>query len=520
MQQGADGGDAPPPADTGFSEAGPDSAPHSDFGPPLPTAATPTPAVDTGAAFARSAQAGAAPAAWQRIAHRPLRLSLPFSVAVHLLLISLMVSGQGLGLPGLALPWQERRGGMAELRVELSPLLPAPTPSAAPAPQTPEPSPAADAAPAPPTAAPAVPLPSEAAMQVATAPSPVPAAKAPQPPTAPPTTPPPPVPPRPSDTPEPEADRAQTAAAPKPRLLAEQRPEAPALNPPLAASAPLPTVAPTVPDPPPAPTVDARAQREAERREAERQQATQREAERRDAERQQATQREAERREAERQQAAQREAERREAERQQTTQREAERREAERLEAGRQAAAKQDAARLEAPRAKAAQAAELAADEARREERLRAIGRQLNEEAAQRDAAALAARQPSSVLPPSWSSARRARLFGRTDPNAELQQYAEAWARRIQLNTPPELVRELARRPHAAPVVTVALRRDGTVESVTFTTLSGSPEVDEAVRRIVQRHQPYPAFSPLLAQDYDVVEIRRAWVFNTALWLQ
>ena len=97
--------------------------------------------------------------------------------------------------------------------------------------------------------------------------------------------------------------------------------------------------------------------------------------------------------------------------------------------------------------------------------------------------------------------------------------YAEAWARKIQLNTTLETVRELARRPHTSPVVTVAIRSDGSVESVTVVQSSGVPEIDHAIQRIVQDLKPYPAFPSALARQYDVIEIRRTWVFDTAIRL-
>ena len=149
---------------------------------------------------------------------------------------------------------------------------------------------------------------------------------------------------------------------------------------------------------------------------------------------------------------------------------------------------------------------------------LRAIGRQLDEEAAQREAAAAAARS-ESTLPLSLSTARRARLWGRADPNAELILYAEAWERKIQLNTPIEIVRELAKRPQNNPMVTVAIRSNGSVESVTFVRSSGMADVDEAIRRIVLSHQNYPAFPPALALQFDVIEIRRTWHFDVAVRL-
>jgi outer membrane biosynthesis protein TonB len=153
---------------------------------------------------------------------------------------------------------------------------------------------------------------------------------------------------------------------------------------------------------------------------------------------------------------------------------------------------------------------------AKREALLKEIGRQLNEEADRREAAAAAAaRLPSSV-----SSLRRGRLFGRSDPNTELILYAEAWARKIQMNMTIEMVREAAKQPHTDPVVTVAIRSDGTVESVVFVSSSGVAAIDEAIPRIVHSQANYPAFPPGLAREFDVIEIRRTWLFDTAVRLQ
>jgi outer membrane biosynthesis protein TonB len=225
---------------------------------------------------------------------------------------------------------------------------------------------------------------------------------------------------------------------------------------------------------------------------------------------------------------------------------EAARREAQRAEAARAEADRQHMARLEAQRLQVErEAARLALErkgaappdparqqavqadqerEARREAVLRAIGRQLDEEAAQRDRARQSEDQArgqaqSDARPPAWSALRRGRLWGRADANAELVLYAEAWARRIQLNTPPDAMRLLAQRPHTRPLVTVAMRRDGSVESVTFVVASGVPELDLAIRRLVFDFAPHPVFSPALARDYDVIEIRRTWSFDSAVRL-
>jgi membrane protein involved in colicin uptake len=185
--------------------------------------------------------------------------------------------------------------------------------------------------------------------------------------------------------------------------------------------------------------------------------------------------------------------------------------EAAKAEAAKAEAAKAEAAKAEAAKAEAArvEAAQVAAE--RLEAARRAIGRQLDEEAARRDAAAR--------LSPSSSSARRYRLFGRTDANAELILYAEAWARKIQLNMTFDMVREPAKQRHADPLVTVAIRSDGSVESVTFVQSSGVAAIDDAIRRIVYSQAPYQVFPPALASEYDVIEIRRTWYFDVAIRL-
>lgn len=198
---------------------------------------------------------------------------------------------------------------------------------------------------------------------------------------------------------------------------------------------------------------------------------------------------------------------------------EAARADAARLEAERAETQRQEAERQARVQQQAAQPTAAQEAAARREARLREIGRQLDEEAAQREAAANVARQGNN-LPSSWSSARRGRLFGRADANAELVLYAEAWARKIQLGMGFDTIRETVKRPHTSPLVTVAIRRDGSVESVTFVVTSGVPEIDEAIRRIIQGQMPYQAFSSALAREFDVIEIRRTWYFDTAIRLQ
>jgi TonB family protein len=97
--------------------------------------------------------------------------------------------------------------------------------------------------------------------------------------------------------------------------------------------------------------------------------------------------------------------------------------------------------------------------------------------------------------------------------------YSEGWRQRIESSAPAELLITARNASAENPLVTVALRSDGSVESVTINRTSGVPEVDEAIRRTVHALAPYQAFPAGMAQDFDVVEIRRTWTFETALRL-
>ena len=60
-----------------------------------------------------------APPHWPRGKRPGPGRALLVSLLAHALLLSLTFGGDGLGLPGLALPWQARRAAVPELRVVL-----------------------------------------------------------------------------------------------------------------------------------------------------------------------------------------------------------------------------------------------------------------------------------------------------------------------------------------------------------------------------------------------------------------
>jgi hypothetical protein len=100
-----------------------------------------------------------------------------------------------------------------------------------------------------------------------------------------------------------------------------------------------------------------------------------------------------------------------------------------------------------------------------------------------------------------------------------LIQYAEAWGRKIQFNMGFEMVRDVVKQPHNDALVTVAIRSNGSIESITFVRSSGVPAIDDGIRRIIESHAPYQPFQAGLARDFDVIEIRRTWHFDSAIRL-
>jgi TonB family protein len=87
------------------------------------------------------------------------------------------------------------------------------------------------------------------------------------------------------------------------------------------------------------------------------------------------------------------------------------------------------------------------------------------------------------------------------------------------LNMTYDIVSEAAKQTYTDPLVTVAVRSDGSVESVTFVRSSGVAALDDAIRRVIDSQTPFQAFQPNLAREYDVIEIRRSWHFDTSIRL-
>ena len=100
-----------------------------------------------------------------------------------------------------------------------------------------------------------------------------------------------------------------------------------------------------------------------------------------------------------------------------------------------------------------------------------------------------------------------------------LKMYVESWRQKVERNGALNYPRSWVDAVRMDPLVSVAVRSDGSVEDVIIVTSSGRADMDEAVRRIVRVNARYSPFPAQIAEKYDVIEIRRVWRFDEALKL-
>lgn len=106
------------------------------------------------------------------------------------------------------------------------------------------------------------------------------------------------------------------------------------------------------------------------------------------------------------------------------------------------------------------------------------------------------------------------RFLGARAEEYRFARYVEDWRLKVErvgnLNY-PEAAR--AQKLYGALLLTVGIRADGSVESITVDRGSGQKILDLAARRIVEMAAPYAAFPPEISRDTDILYITRTWTF-------
>ncbi len=112
-------------------------------------------------------------------------------------------------------------------------------------------------------------------------------------------------------------------------------------------------------------------------------------------------------------------------------------------------------------------------------------------------------------------------FVGGTIKDHHIARYVENWRRHIErvaeANYP-----KAASGPqfHATLVATVAIRSDGSLESVQIDRSSGFPFLDSAAISIAKRAAPFEPFTEAMRRDIDVLHITRTWTFTRELLLK
>ncbi len=112
---------------------------------------------------------------------------------------------------------------------------------------------------------------------------------------------------------------------------------------------------------------------------------------------------------------------------------------------------------------------------------------------------------------------RRRSIFGGAEDDIVLKMYIAEWRQTVERNGNRDDEASSMDKPFGDSLVTVALRSDGRIESVTIHRANGHTGLGDAVRRIVQAEARYKDFPPDLMRRYDVIEIRRVWQFGDGL---
>jgi TonB family protein len=112
---------------------------------------------------------------------------------------------------------------------------------------------------------------------------------------------------------------------------------------------------------------------------------------------------------------------------------------------------------------------------------------------------------------------RRRSVLGSAEKDIQLRMYIDSWKQKIERNGNLNFSQTSRDKARGDPVVTVAIRSDGSVEDITIHRSSGRADLDQAVRNIVRINARYAAFPPNIAAQYDVIEVRRVWNFDDGL---
>jgi len=113
-----------------------------------------------------------------------------------------------------------------------------------------------------------------------------------------------------------------------------------------------------------------------------------------------------------------------------------------------------------------------------------------------------------------YSQRPRRTQVGASTQEYRFAQYIESWRAKTErigkLRYPPAARGKL----YDSLLMTVSIKKDGSIEKVVIDRPSKYPVLNEAAERIVRLGEPYDPFPPKIARDTDILEITRTWMFT------
>ena len=124
---------------------------------------------------------------------------------------------------------------------------------------------------------------------------------------------------------------------------------------------------------------------------------------------------------------------------------------------------------------------------------------------------------PPSMLMP--ETGRRKLYVGASERNVQVRMYAESIAQKWERNGNLNYSDSARNKSRGDAVVSVVVRKDGSIEEIIIHRSSGSTELDRAIRNIASLNARYAVFPESVANEYDVIEIRKVWRFEERLMI-
>lgn len=108
----------------------------------------------------------------------------------------------------------------------------------------------------------------------------------------------------------------------------------------------------------------------------------------------------------------------------------------------------------------------------------------------------------------------RRKFIGASAKEVNYAAYLEAWRQKIErlgtINYPANARGKI----YGSLMLSVAIRKNGTIEKVRVVKSSGHKILDDAALRIIKLGEPYARFPPDIAAETDIIEVNRWWKFT------